>query len=390
MATPTTTKPFSKPITKAGKNLEIPEVNWDKILASKKKPLSVTTDPLVKPVKVTSPRSHSSRHQVETLEPAKRSISSKRSSFKQKSSGSNETLTGLDKFKRPVRIANEEAPKKTFARRDEFKMPRQRLNKLIATVTTHSRRKVDELIQQGKVKVNGQVVRELGTVVEEPHKAKVEVAGVAVRLQVRMKTIVMNKPKDCLTTRKDPQGRRTVYDLLPKEYHDLIPVGRLDRNSTGLLIMTNDGDLVQQLTHPKYHLPKVYRVTLDRAVEDEERLANRFIEGIWFEEEAQFAKAVELIMVSPTEWGIVLESGMNRQVRRMFAACSYDVVSLKRIAIGDFQASGLMSGKFKELRYNDVQQLRRMLKRHEQQLKKDATLDALNTQILAAASELGI
>jgi 23S rRNA pseudouridine2605 synthase len=390
-------KPSFKPKAKPSKKAELPFVDWDKVIPAKKATSTAAASGGKPTASSSSTKAKASkkpaRHQLETLEPTKRSINSKRSaaSTARREDGKN-TLpaSGIDKFKRPTKVALPPEEKKNFARRDEMKMSRQRLNKLIATATTHSRRKVDELILQGRVKLNGQTVRELGTIVEEPHKARVEISGVAVRLQIRMKTIVMNKPKDCLTTRKDPQGRKTVYDLLPKEYHDLIPVGRLDRNSTGLLIMTNDGDLVQQLTHPKYHLPKVYRVILDRPVEDEERLANRFIEGIWFEEEGQFAKAIELIMVSPTEWGVVLESGMNRQIRRMFAACSYDVVGLKRIAIGDFEASGLMVGQFKELRYNDVQQLRRMLKRQIHQQKQDATMNALNDQLLAAAAELGI
>jgi 23S rRNA pseudouridine2605 synthase len=169
---------------------------------------------------------------------------------------------------------------------------------------------------------------------------------------------VMNKPKDCITTRSDERGRRTIYDVLPEDLKGLKPIGRLDRNSTGLLLLTNDGDMVNLLTHPKYHLTKVYRVELDRAVENPERLAQRFLEGIALEGEKQLAQAVEVFMVKPTIWGVSLNSGMYRQVRRMFDACGYDVVALKRIAIGAFQLSGLKPGEHRELRYNDVQSLK--------------------------------
>jgi 23S rRNA pseudouridine2605 synthase len=274
--------------------------------------------------------------------------------------------------------------KKRPGHADAEAMPPQRLNKLVAQATTLSRRAVDSLIEQGKVTLNGRTVEELGTIVADPKKAIITVSGKPIRLHTRKRTIVINKSRDCLTTRRDPQKRRTVYDILPQEYHDLTPVGRLDRNSTGLLVLTNDGDLVQELTHPKHHLPKAYRVVLDRPVEDEERLANRFLEGIWFEDEKQFARAVEVIRVSPIEWGVVLESGMNRQVRRMFAACSYDVKSLKRIAIGGFEASGLMPGKWRELRFAEIQQLRKSVRRQEHHAQRHAVQVALLEKAEAA------
>jgi|GEM_PF-326998 len=262
-----------------------------------------------------------------------------------------------------------------------------RINKLVANFSAHSRREVDALILSGKVSLNGKRVRELGTIVDKPKQARVEVKGKLIKTQQRLRTIVFNKPKDTITTRSDEQGRKTIYDVLPAELRDLKPVGRLDRNSMGLLLLTNDGDLIQTLTHPSHGLDKVYRVELDRAVDDPERLAERFLSGIWLEGEDRPAKAVEVMMVNPRVWGVVLNTGMNRQVRRMFTACSYDVRSLKRLAVGPYELSGLKPGEWRELRFNDIQSLKNAAVLSATQKEKEARFESRLAATLAKGGD---
>ncbi|XVJ50749.1 MAG: rRNA pseudouridine synthase [Vampirovibrio sp.] len=264
-----------------------------------------------------------------------------------------------------------------------------RLNKLIANFSTYSRRQADTFIESGKVTLNSQKITELGCIVAKPQNVRIEVNGVLIKTQQRTQSIVMNKPKDCISTRRDEKGRRTIYDVLPEELKGLKPVGRLDRNSTGLLLLTNDGDMVNLLTHPKYHFPKVYRVELDRVVSNPEALAKKLLEGILLDGETQIAQATEVFMVKPTIWGISINAGMYRQVRRMFEACQYDVKSLKRIAMGNFQLSGLKPGEWRELRYNEVQSLKNSALAAFKEAEKIKRLDAKASKINARLAREG-
>ena len=333
------------------KKSEIP--NWDAIIAEQRKKSSAKSGKETTSQKgVKSPQDNQNLTEKKThqfsqfMKPVKRA-KPKHNSFEEDRTSTSQKTSPLSKVvkttKRPDEVVAQEGT---------------RINKLIANFSTYSRRQADALIEAGKVTLNGKKVTELGLLIGKPQSVRIEVKGELIKTQQRIRTVVMNKPKDCITTRSDERGRRTIYDVLPEDLKGLKPVGRLDRNSTGLLLLTNDGDMVNMLTHPKYHLTKVYRVELDKVVENPERLAQRFLEGIALEGEKQLAQAVEVFMVKPTIWGVSLNSGMYRQVRRMFEACGYDVVTLKRIAIGPYQLSGLTPGEHRELRYNDVQSLK--------------------------------
>ena len=354
-------------------------LNWDAIIAEHQSSKAKPSAPVASMKKKESLTKESQSTQQSTLKPAK-------------------TESTFTKFMKPAKVKTESAsssPSKTTVKRPKPTMrpdevvatEGMRLNKLVANFSTYSRRQVDALIEAGQVTLNGKRVSELGLWVEKPKNVRIEVKGQLIKTQQRILTVVMNKPKDCITTRRDEKGRRTIYDVLPEELKGLKPVGRLDRNSTGLLLLTNDGDLVNQLTHPKYHLEKVYRVELDKPVADPERLARRFLEGIHLEGESQVAKAVEVFMASPTVWGVTLNTGMYRQVRRMFQACSYDVVALKRIAIGSFQLSGLKPGEWKELRFNEVQALKKSAEQAFKQSEKERRAEARLAKSLASTAK---
>lgn len=335
-------------------------LNWDAIIAEERKKsaskagkaeASSKTSKSAKSEKSSDATDKKTHQFSQFMKPAKR--------VKSKSEKAQSSTFEAERGSASKKASPPSKPLRTSKRPDEVVAQEgTRINKLIANFSTYSRRQADALIEAGKVTLNGKKVTELGLLIEKPQSVRIEVNGELIKTQQRIRTVVMNKPKDCITTRSDERGRRTIYDVLPEDLKGLKPIGRLDRNSTGLLLLTNDGDMVNLLTHPKYHLTKVYRVELDRAVENPERLAQRFLEGLSLEGEKQLAQAVEVFMVKPTIWGVSLNSGMYRQVRRMFEACGYDVVALKRIAIGAFQLSGLKPGEHRELRYNDVQSLK--------------------------------
>ena len=158
----------------------------------------------------------------------------------------------------------EKIQKKTEEKGDEL----IRLNKYLAMCGVASRRKADELIQQGRVEVNGKVITQLGVKIN-PQKDIVTVDGKPVKPEEKLVYIVLNKPKDCITTVKDEKGRRTVLDLV-KVKQRIFPVGRLDRNTTGVLLLTNDGELAYRLMHPKYKVEKAYKVEIDKPIKPED------------------------------------------------------------------------------------------------------------------------
>ena len=242
-------------------------------------------------------------------------------------------------------------------------MPVQiRLNKFIASTGSVSRRGADKLIEAGKVTVNGNPVTEPGMTVTE--KDKVEVDGKRITIQGK-KYVIFYKPAGYITTRKDTKDRKTIYDLLPKEMYDLKPAGRLDKDSTGLLILTNDGDLIQKITHPKGVVPKVYKVTVEGKVTRPE--LDKMAKGIEIEKgKIAYAEATILDYHQQiTTLEITLYQGYYRQIRRMMKILNHPVISLKRVSQANITLAGLDRGKYRYLVRTEVDALYNYLKKLE-------------------------
>jgi 23S rRNA pseudouridine2605 synthase len=220
-----------------------------------------------------------------------------------------------------------------------------RLNKYVADCTGHSRRKADELIAAGKVKVNGKPAQVGQTI--NPVKDKVALEGQLLAEQ-KKRYILFHKPAGLITTRHDPEGRKTIYDSLPEKYHDLDPVGRLDRDTSGLLILSNDGKFVQELTHPRYEHQKTYRVSVDKTLTPE--VLRQLEAGIHLMPEDKLATSnIQEIRDGKTVV-IALKTGMNRQIRRCFEAVGYTVTDLKRLAFAGFTLGQLRPGQSREIK----------------------------------------
>ncbi len=235
-----------------------------------------------------------------------------------------------------------------------------RLNKYIAASGICSRRKADELINSGLVYVNGKKVTEPGVTVGD--KDKVVVDGKIIR-PVKHEYYRFFKPAGYITTADDEKGRKTIYDLLPERLYHLKPVGRLDKDSTGLLILTNDGDLINQLTHPSVKVPKVYLVTVDAKMHPHE--FEQMAKGIEIEPGKIAYADVTLLNIDNkhTELQIVLYQGMNRQIRKMIQFFGHEVKSLKRIQHATIQLEGLRRGEFKPIKPRQIKELRNFLDR---------------------------
>lgn len=230
-----------------------------------------------------------------------------------------------------------------------------RINKYIASSGFCSRRKADELIEAGRVRVNGEVVRLLGYEIRT--KDKVSIDNKPLRT-MKLEYYRFYKPTGYITTSSDEKGRKTIYDILPDEMSHLNPVGRLDKDSSGLLILTNDGNLVYELTHPSIKVAKVYRVTVDAflKVEDLEKLAG----GIELEKGKTAYCDCEIIERKKDETllEITLYQGMNRQIRRMIEYLGHNVVHLKRIRHATIDLTGLKKGQYKPLKPKQIKELK--------------------------------
>ena len=230
-----------------------------------------------------------------------------------------------------------------------------RLNKFLANAGVCSRREADEFIQAGVVTVNGQVVTELGTKVLRTDEVRFHDQPVSIEKKVY---VLLNKPKDYVTTSDDPQQRKTVMDLVKDACSERIyPVGRLDRNTTGVLLLTNDGDLASKLTHPKYLKKKIYHVYLDRNVTAHD--LQQIAEGITLEDGE--IKADDVQYASPTDKkqvGIEIHSGKNRIVRRIFEALGYKVTKLDRVQFAGLTKKNLRRGDWRYLTEDEVDRLR--------------------------------
>ena len=235
-----------------------------------------------------------------------------------------------------------------------------RLQKYLAQCGVASRREAERLIESGRVQVNGVTVSEMGYKVQSQDKVLLD--GKPIKEKAKVMYIMMNKPEDCVVTRSDPQGRRTVYHFLPKSLHHLHPVGRLDRNSCGLLLLTNEGELTQKLLHPRYKMPKRYRVHVTGKV-DKMALA-RLRGGINLEEgKTQPARVTQLPAKKLPKGShvleFILEEGKKRQIRRMCKAVNLRVTFLQRQAIGPLVLEGLEEEKYRPLRNSELKALKR-------------------------------
>jgi len=225
-----------------------------------------------------------------------------------------------------------------------------RLNKYIANAGICSRREADKLIEAGVVKVNGETVTTLGYKVKPTDI--VEVEGQKIKNEKKV-YILLNKPKDYLTTTKDPQNRKTVMELIKDAVKERVfPVGRLDRQTTGLLLFTNDGELADKLMHPKSNVPKLYHVTLDKNFSGSD--FEKLIKGIELEDGFIKPDALSYVMGKKNELGIQIHSGKNRIIRRIFEHLGYDVIKLDRVMYAGLTKKNLPRGKWRFLTEKEV------------------------------------
>jgi 23S rRNA pseudouridine2605 synthase len=227
-----------------------------------------------------------------------------------------------------------------------------RLNRFLAAAGLGSRRHCDELIAAGRVTVNGKVCTNFSA--QPSARDYVKVDGKLVHTAPAL-TIMLHKPAGFVSTRKDLHARDTVFDLIPKKFSHLFNVGRLDAQTQGLLVLTNDGDLAQHLTHPRFKIDKEYEITLDRMWDP--ALAPKLLHGILLD--GQRAKIAGLHSLSPTRLRVILRQGINRQIRRMFEAVGYRVKRLLRIRIGNLRLGDLPCGHWRALTQRELKSLER-------------------------------
>ncbi|HPI19614.1 MAG TPA: pseudouridine synthase [Candidatus Kapabacteria bacterium] len=250
-------------------------------------------------------------------------------------------------------MKKENTKKKTNTKQKDDRI---RINKFIASSGYCSRRKADELIADGRVTVNGKIIIELGAMLKPSDVVMID--GNAIKQSIRYKYIILNKPKDFICTKKDELSRKTVFDIV-KSSENVLTVGRLDRNTTGVLLLTNDGEMIYRLTHPKYEIERVYVINLDNPLD--------------IKDAQQIAKGVELedgntspceVVISPEDNKkifLVLHEGRNREVRRIFEHFGYKVKQLDRKSFAGLSYSGLKKGEYRHLLRTEVNKLKRML-----------------------------
>jgi 23S rRNA pseudouridine2605 synthase len=223
-----------------------------------------------------------------------------------------------------------------------------RLNRFLAAAGFGSRRHCDELIAAGRVTINGKVCTNFGTQPRAVDHVKVD--GKLVHT-VPTLTVMLNKPSGFVSTRKDLHARDTIFDLLPKKFSTLFNIGRLDAQTEGLLILTNDGSLAQQLSHPRFKIEKEYEVMLDRAWDP--ALTPKLLRGIVLD--GKRAKIERLRSLSPVRLRVILRQGINRQIRRMFEAVGYRVKHLLRVRVGNLRLGDLPRGHWRALTQRELQ-----------------------------------
>lgn len=234
-----------------------------------------------------------------------------------------------------------------------------RLNKYIASTGTCSRRKADELITEGKVRVNDSVITELGFYVRE--KDRVYINGKIVK-PMKLEYYRFYKPAGYITSSDDERGRKTIYDIIPPELKHLKPVGRLDKDSTGLIILTNDGDLINEMTHPSIKVPKIYSVKINGKLthaQAEEMFNGIVIETDTGEQKKAFAEVVPIEINNKSSLvQVKLYQGINRQIRKMFAKLGFEVEVLKRIQHATITLEGLKKGQVKIIKPKQIKELK--------------------------------
>jgi 23S rRNA pseudouridine2605 synthase len=273
------------------------------------------------------------------------------------------TKTPSEPFKKPAKPSSEpfrKPSRKTSSEpfEKESKKEEMPLNKYIAHAGICSRRDAAELVRTGKVKVNGEIVTEPGFKVTGSDDIRFQ--GKKISASKNLVYILLNKPKDHITTMEDPEGRKTVMDIVKNATNERVyPVGRLDRNTTGVLLLTNDGDLAQKLSHPGYQVKKIYEVTLDKPLTKKD--FDQLLSGVALEDgfiapdSLAYADARNKAVI-----GIEIHSGKNRIVRRMFEKIGYDVRNLDRVMYANLTKKNVERGKWRFLQEKEVRLLKFM------------------------------
>lgn len=228
-----------------------------------------------------------------------------------------------------------------------------RLNRYLAECGIASRRKSEEFIKEGRVNVNGKAVIELAFIIDSENDV-IEVDGEKLHQQKKV-YFLLNKPKGVITSTADEKGRKTVIDLIDTN-QKIFPVGRLDYNTTGVLILTNDGDFTNFLTHPKNHVPREYKVTLNKELEEEDKL--KLLKGISLE--GRKSRFEEIKSLNKKDWKRILVKtveGRNHFVKNMFSALGYFVDQLERISYGNFNVKGIPPGGYRKLSFSEIQKV---------------------------------
>ncbi len=233
---------------------------------------------------------------------------------------------------------------------DPAKKKEIRLNQYIAHAGVCSRREADELIKSGQIKVNGQVITEMGYKVKKSDKVVYDKKQL---IPERFVYVLLNKPKDFICTTSDPHERKTVMQLVSKACKERIyPVGRLDRNTTGLLLLTNDGDLSKKLTHPSHNISKIYQVELNRSLINDD--LNKIVNGVTLEDGLIEVDDISLLDQRGRIIGLEIHSGKNRIVRRIFESLGYEVEKLDRTTFAGLTKKDLPRGKWRHLTQKEV------------------------------------
>lgn len=239
-----------------------------------------------------------------------------------------------------------------------------RLNRFLAAAGVASRRKCDEFIAAGRVTINGRVCVDFSAQPSERDHVKVD--GKLVHAEQSL-TIALHKPAGFVSTRADSHARDTIFDLLPRNFPRLFNVGRLDAQTEGLLLLTNDGDLAQRLTHPRFRIEKEYLVTLDRQWDS--ALVPKLLRGIVLD--GKRAMIARLHSIGSTRLRVVLHQGLNQQIRRMFYAVGYEVKQLVRIRIGNLRLGDLPRGHWRGLTKVELAELLRLIKTRRPDARED-------------------
>ncbi|MBQ1787839.1 MAG: rRNA pseudouridine synthase [Erysipelotrichaceae bacterium] len=235
----------------------------------------------------------------------------------------------------------------------------ERLQKIIAGSGICSRRRAEELILEGKVAVNGRIITELGFKADPEDEIKVE--GRPVRKEEKV-VYLLNKPKNVISSVSDDKGRKTVVDLIDSPYR-IFPIGRLDFDSSGLLLLSNDGELMQKIIHPKYEVEKTYEVTIDGLIRQDE--IEQLCKGVIVDDYITSPAQVKLIRKNENRYTSFLEvtihEGKNREIRKMFESVGYTVIKLHRISEAGIELGNLKSGEYRLLKPYEIKKLKQYL-----------------------------